>query len=38
MNIYLKNQTVKALIEANIKDIPQFVNDAVKEKLEREES
>lgn len=38
MNIYLKNELVTKLIEAGIKDIPKFVNDAVEEKLSKEEN
>ena len=38
MNIYLKNELVTKLIKAEIEDIPKYVNDAVEEKLSKEES
>jgi hypothetical protein len=37
LNIYLKNELVKELIEAGVKDIPEFAFQAIKEKLQKEE-
>jgi len=36
LNIYLKNQLVKELIEAGVKNIPEYVHKAVKEQLNKE--
>jgi len=36
LNIYLKNELVKEMIEAGVKDIPEYVFQAIKEKLQKE--
>ena len=36
MNVYIKKELVVKLIQAEIEDVPKYVNDAIEEKLAKE--
>lgn len=38
MNIYINKELSEKLYKADIKDIPKYIHEAIKEKLEKEKS